>query len=126
MGSEMKKNNRFLGWIAGSAILLFAVAANAGGNAEVATDQFCRCSTCGNALGSSPLQTYNAKLVKAASGNVTFQCHFDIPKGYEPTSAMQPGSPGCMTRYGLSNKTHILLSPGGNAVLTCQVSRSGR
>ncbi|MDX1486094.1 MAG: hypothetical protein R3229_16605 [Alphaproteobacteria bacterium] len=122
----MGKKDGLSGLLAAGAILLAAATAQANNAAEIATDEYCQCTTCGNALGAGfPLQTYDARAVKTSSGRVTFQCHFDIPEGYQPAKAMRPQSPGCGTPFGLSNKTHIVLTPGGTGKLTCQVNPSG-
>lgn len=101
-----------------------AVNADSANSAEIATDQFCQCATCGNALGTSPLQTFDARAVKTSSGNVTLQCHFDVPQGFAPSKALRPVSTGCGTPFGSANKIDIVISPGGQAKLTCQVSPS--
>ncbi len=103
----------------------FASPAFANNAAEIATEQYCQCTTCAIELGSPLLTTMDARAVATSSGNVTYQCHFDIPEGYEPSRALHPESPGCTTPFGPANKSHITLSPGGKATLTCQVNPSG-
>jgi hypothetical protein len=111
--------------LAALALLPFAAFQTQANNAaEVATDRFCQCGTCGAALGTSALQTFDARAVATSSGNVTFQCHFDVPEGFSPAKALHPESSGCLTPFGAANKVNITISPGGKAKLTCQVSPS--
>lgn len=114
--------------LAVAALLPFAasaVHAKSDNAAEIATDQFCQCSTCAAALGlGAPLQTFDARTVATSSGNVTLQCHFDVPEGFAPARALRPESPGCGTAFGPANKVNIVITPGGQARLTCQVSPS--
>jgi hypothetical protein len=113
-----------------AAVSMFAIGSTAAyaaseNAAEIATGEFCQCTTCGIALGTAPLVTFDARAVGTSSGNVTFQCHFDIPEGFAPVRALRPESLGCGTPFGPANKIDIVLAPGGKAKLTCQVNPSG-
>jgi hypothetical protein len=121
----MSTKTMLLALIATSVLAVGASTAYAQNAAEVATDQFCKCTTCGNALFTDPLETFDARAVETSAGTVVYQCHFDIPEGFEPAMAIRPESPGCGTPFGLSNKTDIVLTPGGKGKLTCQVNPSG-
>jgi hypothetical protein len=94
--------------------------------ADIASGETCFCVTCGTVLGIGPLVTFDARAVQTSSGNVTFQCHFDIPEGFAPVRALRPESAiGCLTPFGVANKVDIVIAPGGKAKLTCQVNPSG-
>ena len=116
---------KLISWVSAALLALYGSAAYAQNAADVASEQFCQCTTCGNALGIAPLQTFDARAVGTSAGTITFQCHFDIPEGDEPAQAIRAESPGCGTPFGAANKIHIVLTPGGKAKLTCQVNPSG-
>lgn len=122
----MRLGSAIFGCIASSAILLGTTAALAKDGAAVATDKYCRCPTCSQALGNGAptLETYDAMAVETPSGGVTVQCHFDIPKQYAPKKTMKTGT-SCRTRAGETMDGKIVLSPGGRGKLTCQYNPSG-
>ena len=114
-----------ISWVSVPLLALGVSAAYAQNAADVVSEQFCQCTTYGDALGTDPLQTFDARAVGTSAETITFQCHFDIPEGFEPAQAIRPESLGCGTPFGAANKIHIVLTPGGKAKLTCQVNPSG-
>lgn len=93
--------------------------------ADLVSGELCTCFTCGIELGTpGPLTTFDSRAVGTSADTVTFQCHFDIPEGFEPNQSIQL-TPLCNTPFGFANKTKIVLTPGGKAILTCQVNPSG-
>ena len=113
------------GTFASMSLLVFIAPAFANNAADVATEQYCQCGTCATELGSPLLTTFDARAVGTSSGNVSFQCHFTVPEGYEPDRAIVLKDVGCNTPFGAANKSSITISPGGQARLTCQVNPSG-
>ncbi len=67
------------------------------------------------------LFTTDSHAVENSSGNRVLKCYFEIAEGDRPTKAIVVSDFLCNTTDGLTEKSHFTASPGGNAVLTCQV-----
>lgn len=69
---------------------------------------------------------FTDRTVSAAtsSGNVKLVCHFDIPEGLEPASATHASGFLCNTYLGLTTDSKMVATPGGKAVLTCEINGS--
>ena len=59
--------------------------------------------------------------VETPSGNVVLTCHFDIPEGYEPAKAIKNTGFGCNTCCGVTTDTQCVVTPGGKAMLRCEI-----
>ena len=55
------------------------------------------------------------------SDKAILQCHFDIPEGYEPATAVRTTDFACMTRLGITYDSESIATPGGNVQLRCVV-----
>jgi len=59
--------------------------------------------------------------VDTHAGTTSFICHFDIPAGCEPAKAIKNTGFSCGTYAGGTTDTQSVVSPGGKAVLICQI-----
>lgn len=59
--------------------------------------------------------------VSTPSGNSVLKCHFVVPEGFEPQSAINRAGFPCGTFLGLTFDSKSVVTPGGKAHLTCQV-----
>ena len=67
------------------------------------------------------LFTNETHTVITPSGNTVLSCRFDIPAGFAPASAIVAKDFLCGTFLGVADKSQVVVSPGGQATLTCQV-----
>lgn len=96
--------------------------------AQIVKDVGCFLSSSASGL-SVDLFTNQTIDVATQGGNVTLQCHFDIPQGYEPPKAIVNrgflcGVIGFNEAFELTNISQAVSSPGGKADLRCQVKAS--
>jgi hypothetical protein len=77
----------------------------------------------GNFPGDGFLGTNESHSVISKKGmKVTLQCHFDVPEELIPDSVRKASGFSCGTFLGLTTDSRMLVTPGGDAVLTCRVS----
>lgn len=92
--------------------------------AEVLKNILCTATANTSGLG-VPLSTTTAIDVATNSGNTTITCHFDIPAGFEPAKAFIHKGFSCavISKEGVvhTTDTQIVSSPGGTAVMRCQL-----
>ena len=67
------------------------------------------------------LFTTDTHSVITSSGNTVLKCKFEIPDGFEPNKALNNSDFLCNTFLGLTEISKSTSSPGGNAILTCEV-----
>jgi hypothetical protein len=86
-----------------------------------------QCSTTG--FGLPDLFTRdNIKIVETPNGNAFLVCHFIIPEGFEPKTAIVSGGPCFIEVPGGNTFTNahgaFTATPGGTATFTCQAKAS--
>lgn len=102
--------------------LIYAAPSHADG--AVVIDEF-GCYLPGSASGLSvSLFTTDTHSVITPAGNTVLKCKFEIPDGFEPDKAINNADFLCNTFLGLTNNSKSTASPGGNALLTCQINGS--
>jgi hypothetical protein len=94
--------------------------------AEIFKDIQCSASASTSGLGVLLFATTGNIDVATNGGNITRTCHFNIPAGFEPAKAIvHKGFPcAIISKQGLvvhTTDTQIVSSPGGTAVLRCQI-----
>lgn len=67
------------------------------------------------------LATQESHVVRAANGNVSLTCHFDIPDGLEPAATMQHSGFLFRTQFGVTTNTRSGTSRGARVLLVCQI-----
>lgn len=103
------------------------LAASAGvsdARAEGATviDEFgCALLGASSGLGINLFTTVSHEVI-TPSGNTVLKCHFDIPDGYEPDKAINNKGFLCNTFLGVTTDSKSTVTPGGEAVLTCNIN----
>lgn len=70
------------------------------------------------------LFTTETRSITTSSGNTKLVCHFDIPEGFEPETAVSDEGFGCNTFLGFTTDSRMVATPGGRALLTCEINGS--
>lgn len=89
--------------------------------AAVYQDFRCSLSTVATGL-PQKLFTQQSHATKTPSGNSVVVCHFDVPEGLAPSEAIVNEGLVCNTPAGRANKMRVVITPSGEATLTCHVN----
>lgn len=98
--------------------------ARADGRATVTKDFGCLLLAADSGLAIDLFTVDKTHEVDAVSGNTTLTCHFDIPAGFGPPKAIKNSGFPCGTYAGLATNSMSVVSPGGKALLRCQIKPS--
>ena len=94
-------------------------------NAATVVGEFgCSLIAADSGLGIGLFTSEKTHSVTTSSGNTVLICHFDIPEGFEPNKALVTSGFLCSTNFGLTNNSRSRATPGGNALLVCQINGS--
>lgn len=71
-----------------------------------------------------PLSTDQSHSVVTPSGNTKLICDFNIPDGQQPSKATHAENFLCGTPMGITTDSIMIATPGGKAVLTCEIKHA--
>ena len=91
-----------------------------GGGATVIKDEECWLLAADSGL-DVDLTSTDLIMLTTPSGNTVLICHFDIPEGHEPDKAIKKTGWLGYTIGGFTANTQSVVTPGGKAVVRCEI-----